>query len=218
VESPSTGSGIVYQKERRKILTPLPLGTNYINGRLDIEISEMSPKEREEKINALTDSQAISISKLIKDTLVLTRLPKDYSVDKINAVDAVYELYKESDYGAIDRKEIERYIKQSNQDSVGKIAKDFLLFLDVVADKDLLQELDQELASPPEEEVAVLEPVSLLVVVFGGIALLNVISNIRYKDGKFEYDPHKGIEVTKQNIKGVVNILKAIIPAGRKEQ
>ena len=128
----------VYQKERRKILTPLPLGTNYINGRLDIEISEMSPKEREEKINALTDSQAISISKLIKDTLVLTRLPKDYSVDKINAVDAVYELYKESDYGAIDRKEIERYIKQSNQDSVGKIAKDFLLFLDVVADKDLL--------------------------------------------------------------------------------
>jgi hypothetical protein len=34
----------------------------------------------QEKINALTDPQAISIAKLIKDIIVLTRFPKDYSV------------------------------------------------------------------------------------------------------------------------------------------
>ena len=176
----------------------------------------MSPKEREEKINALTDPQAISIVKLIKDTIVLTRLPKDYSVDKINVTDAVYELFKESDYGEIDKKEIDRHIKQPNQDAVGKAAKGFLLFLGEVGDRDLLQQLDKELNSPPEEETAVIEPVSFLAVVFGGIALLNVISNIRYKDGKFEYDSERGIKATKQNIDGVVRIIKAIIPFGSK--
>jgi hypothetical protein len=70
---------------------------------------------------------------------------------------------------------------------------------------------------PPDELVAVIEPISLLLVVFGGIALLNVVSNIRYKDGKFEYDPTKGKEATKQNINGVVSIIKAMNPFGRKD-
>jgi hypothetical protein len=41
-------------------------------------------------------------------------------------------------------------------------------------------------------------------VVFGGIVLLNVISSIKYKNGKFEYDAERGRKATKENINGVV--------------
>ena len=129
---------------------------------------------------ALTDAQAISLVRLIKNTIVLTRLPKDYSLDKIDAVDAVYELSKESDYKEIDKKEIDIHIKQADEHAVGSVAKDFLLFISTVGDKDLVQQLDEELNNPADELAAVIEPMSLLLVIFGGIALLNVVSSIRY--------------------------------------
>jgi len=176
----------------------------------------VSPKEREARINALTDSQATSIARLIKDTIVLTRLPKGY-LDNIDGVDAVYELCRESDYGEIDKRVIEQYVNQATQEEVGKAAKGFLLFLVTVDDEDLIHQLDEELNKPPDELVAAIEPVSLLLVVFGGIALLNVISNIRFKNGKFEYDPERGKDASKQNINGVVRIIKAIIPFGSKD-
>ena len=178
----------------------------------------MSPAERENKIKTLTAAQAISLVRLIKDTIVLTRLPKGYSLDNIDAVDALYELSKESDFKEIDKAEIDKRTKQADEDAVGNVAKEFLLFIYAVGDEDLVKLLDEELNKPAEELTAVIEPMSLLIVIFGGIALLNVVSNIRYRDGKFEYDPERGKEVSKQNINGVVRILKAIIPFGSKDE
>ena len=40
--------------------------------------------------------------------------------------------------------------------------------------------------------------------VFGGIVLRNVISSIKYKNGKFECDAERGRKATKENINGVV--------------
>jgi hypothetical protein len=178
----------------------------------------MSHGERENKIKSLTNAQAISLARLIKDTIVLTRLPKGYSLDNIYAVDAVYELCKESDYKEIDKEEIDMHIKQADEDAVGSAARDFLLFISTTGDKDLLQQLDEELDNPAQELTAVIEPMSLLMVIFGGIALLNVVSNIRYKNGKFEYDPERGKDVSKQNVNAVIGILKAVIPFGSKDK
>lgn len=69
-----------------------------------------------------------------------------------------------------------------------------------MAHKELLQQLDEELTNPPNELTAVIEPVSFLAVVFGGIALLNVISKIKYKNGTFEYDVERGEKALKQKI------------------
>ena len=91
-----------------------------------------------------------------------------------------------------------------------------MLFVAKQGDKELVEELDQELEIPPDERTAIIDPGSLLLIIFGSIALLNIISNTRYKNGKFEYDPQRGKDVSKQNINGVVNILKAIIPSGSK--
>jgi hypothetical protein len=178
----------------------------------------MNSKERENKIKILTNAQAISLVRLIKDTIVLTRLPKGYSLENVDAVDALLELSKESDYSEIDEDEIDRSIKQADEEAVGNVAKEFLLFVSAVGDPELVKLLDEELIRPADELAAVIEPMSLLIVVFGGIALLNVTSNIRYKDGKFEYDPERGKEVSKQNINGVVRILKAIIPFSSKDE
>ena len=89
-----------------------------------------------------------------------------------------------------------------------------MLFVAKTGDLQLLQELDKELNNPPDELTAVLDPTSFLLVVFGGLALLNVVGNISYLDGKFGYNPEKEKDVNKQNINGVVRVLKAIIPFG----
>jgi hypothetical protein len=176
----------------------------------------MDPKERETKVKALTNAQAISIARLIKDTIVVTRLPKDYSaeIDNINAADAIYELCKQSDYEEIDKEQIDRLLKEADENAVGSAAKDFLLFVADTGDKELIQQLDEELTKPPDELVAVIEPLSFLAVIFGGIALLNVVSNVQFKNGKFEYDSKRGSEATKQSINGVVKVIKAMIPFG----
>jgi hypothetical protein len=57
--------------------------------------------------------------------------------------------------------------------------------------------LDEELNKPPDELTTVIELLSFLAVVFGGIVLLNVFSSIRYKNGKFEYDAERGRKATK---------------------
>ena len=106
---------------------------------------------------------------------------------------------------------------KANENAVGQAAKEFLAFVAKQSDTELVEELEQELEAPPDQREAVIDPGSLLIIVFGGIAVLNMISNIRYKNGKFEYDPQRGKDVNKQNINGVVSILKAIIPLSSKD-
>ena len=170
----------------------------------------MNVDERHQKIGKLTDKQAISILRKLTDRL-LDRIPNN-NLENIDQAQAITTLYSENGY-QIDKSVVEKYLSQANESSVGQASRQLLELMAEQNDTDLLDRLDKELLEPPEDEVAGIELlISLPLIITGCVALLNVVSGIKYSDGKLSYDPVAAKDVIKTNLSGVTSALKSLIP------
>ena len=79
-------------------------------------------------------------------------------------------LYRENGY-QIDKTDVDTYLSQATEDSVGEALKELLKPMAQQNDKDLLDKLDKQLVEPPDEETAAIELlISLPLVITGCIA------------------------------------------------
>lgn len=174
----------------------------------------MNSEERQQKINGLKPSQAISIVRTLADNM-RGKMSSGYSLEDIDKVQALAALYKEAGY-EIDKNYVEEHLSgaRENRAAQTQAAKEFLKFIATKDDDSgLLMKLDKKLEEPPSEEIAFLGGLEFMpIIIAGSIALLNVTSGIKYENGKVVYNPSGAIEVIKANIDGVVSIFKSIIP------
>ena len=104
----------------------------------------MNLEERQYRIKNLTNAQAISITRLLKDSIQIDKLPDDYSLNDIDPVEAVYTLYKENGH-EIDKDQIREICTKQMKMQLVEAAKEFLVFVTKQSDKELVEELNQDL-------------------------------------------------------------------------
>ncbi len=168
----------------------------------------MQQKTREELINKLDDNQAITISKNVTDSLQdkLDDRALPPEEERVKAISIFLE-GNTSENLTLDDKELENVSKKQ----IGDSCREMLVFVSRKGDKEILDELDKKLESPPNDQTAAI-PLILAapLVITGCIVLLNLVSSIKYENGKLTYNPKEGKEVIGLNIDGVVKILDKI--------
>jgi hypothetical protein len=170
----------------------------------------MSPLSREELINNLSDEQAASIARVIDDSIV-NRIGENSLPSKEEQFKAISVLTKEYANISFSESDINRAPPNRN---MGDASRKLLLFISANADSKLMGLLDKQLENPPDDATASTESLAFFmpVVLSGCMGILTLISGSSYKNGKWEYDPIKGINVFKTQVKGIVDILKNILP------
>jgi hypothetical protein len=174
--------------------------------------TQIDLSDLEEYIQSLTKRQAIAIAKYMTDRLedMVPQSSLPEGKDQISALVTLFDEHQKNNFVGLDQ---EKALQPKDEESMGQAAKKFLSFLAVHKDLGLECQLKDWLMNPPTEQTAAIDSfTNPPVIMTGCFAVLSIICGTSYRNGKWEYDPVRGIDCIKAQIGALTDIVKSIIP------
>jgi hypothetical protein len=164
---------------------------------------------RTEQILDLTPRQALAVMQYMTASLAERRVD-EHDFDTEEQIEVLNAAFQVEGYPAILPAEVE-----ASEEASGQAAQQFLLLLTEMGDDELLKELDEWLAEPPEASIAALPLVLLAPIVLTGciIALQTGVVIERTESGEWSFrierQPLAG-EALIETIKGLFGVTRLL--------